>query len=117
MPTGDGKEWHGDRHVLVIDRDTNRLYEMFNSWPLQDVSWKADAGAIFHLDSDNVRPTAKPGWTTCKTNKRFCCEASSWLNSTLESFSAVVACFRSSSAKSPSNCRMPACVVRLAAVS
>jgi hypothetical protein len=60
----DDKTWHGDRHVIVIDRDTNRLYEMFNSWPLQDVSWKADAGAIFHLDSDNVRPTAKPGWTS-----------------------------------------------------
>ena len=60
----DGKTWHGDRHVLVIDRDTNRLYEMFNAWPLEDVSWKADSGAIFHLDSDDVRPTAKKGWTS-----------------------------------------------------
>src|SRR5262249_8299359 len=25
---------------------------------------KADAGAIFHLDSDDVRPTAKKGWTS-----------------------------------------------------
>ena len=60
----DGKDFGGDRHVIVIDRDTNRLYEMFNSHPLQDLSWKADAGAIFHLDSDNVRPTAKHGWTS-----------------------------------------------------
>ncbi len=54
----------GDRHVLVIDRDANRLYEMFASKPALDGSWKAAAGAIFHLDSDDVRPTAKPGWTS-----------------------------------------------------
>jgi hypothetical protein len=60
----DGKKFGGDRHVLVIDRDTNRLYEMFNSWPQTDLSWRADSGAIFHVDSDKVRPTAKPGWTS-----------------------------------------------------
>lgn len=60
----DGKDFGGDRHVIVIDRDTNRLYEMFNAHPLRDLSWKADAGAIFHLDSNNVRPTAKQGWTS-----------------------------------------------------
>lgn len=27
-------------------------------------SWKCDAGAKFHLDSDRVKPTAKPGWTS-----------------------------------------------------
>jgi len=32
--------------------------------PQADGSWSADAGAIFHLDSDDVRPTAKPGWTS-----------------------------------------------------
>ena len=60
----DGKKFGGDRHVLVIDRDTNRLYELFNAWPQPDLSWKADSGAIFHLDSDKVRPTAKKGWTS-----------------------------------------------------
>jgi hypothetical protein len=54
----------GDRHVLVIDRDANRLYEMFGASPVGDGSWKAASGAIFHVDSDNVRPTAQPGWTS-----------------------------------------------------
>ncbi|HEY8697326.1 MAG TPA: hypothetical protein VIM02_06890 [Rhizomicrobium sp.] len=60
----DGKDFGGDRHVLVIDRDTDRLYEMYRAFPRPDISWKADSGAIFHLDSNNVRPTAKNGWTS-----------------------------------------------------
>jgi len=60
----DGNKFGGDRHVLVIDKDSNRLYEMYRSFPQTDGSWKADAGAIFDLDSDDVRPTAKPGWTS-----------------------------------------------------
>lgn len=60
----DGKSFGGDRHVLVIDRDTNRSYEMYRAFPIRDMKWKADAGAKFHLDSDNVRPHAKPGWTS-----------------------------------------------------
>ena len=60
----DGRKFGGDRHVIVIDRDTNRLYEMGRAFPRDDISWRADVGAIFHLDSDNVRPTAKPGWTS-----------------------------------------------------
>ena len=59
-----GAKFGGDRHVLVIDRDNNLLYEMYRAFPQADGSWNADAGAIFHLDSDNVRPTAKPGWTS-----------------------------------------------------
>jgi hypothetical protein len=59
-----GGPFKGDRHVLVIDRDSNRLYEMYSAYPQPDDSWKAAAGAIFHVDSDDVRPTAKPGWTS-----------------------------------------------------
>ena len=60
----DGKDFGGDRHVIVIDRDTNRLYELGRGFPRDDISWRADVGAIFHLDSNKVRPTAKPGWTS-----------------------------------------------------
>jgi hypothetical protein len=60
----DGKKFGGDRHVLVIDRDTNRSYEMYRAFPLRRQQWKADAGALFHLDSDDVRPTEQPGWTS-----------------------------------------------------
>lgn len=59
-----GPQATGDRHVLVIDRDNNRLYEMFRAFPQNDGSWNADSGAVFHLDSNSVRPTALPGWTS-----------------------------------------------------
>ena len=61
-PGGGG--FQGDRHVLVVDRDANRLYELYRAFPQTDGSWKAGSGAIFHLDSNNVRPTAEPGWTS-----------------------------------------------------
>ncbi len=54
----------GDRHVLVIDRDNNRLYELDDGHLNADGSWNAAGGAVFHLDSDNVRPTAQAGWTS-----------------------------------------------------
>ena len=60
----DGSAFGGDRHVLVIDRDANRLYEMGNAHPQTDGSWQASGGAVFHLDSDTVRPRAQPGWTS-----------------------------------------------------
>ena len=60
----DGSAFGGDRHVIVIDRDSNRLYELFNSQPQSDGSWNADSAALFHLDSNTVRPTAQPGWTS-----------------------------------------------------
>src|SRR5579871_302391 len=59
-----GSPFGGDRHVIVIDRDANRLYELFNAFINGDGSWNADSGAVFHLDSDNVRPTAQAGWTS-----------------------------------------------------
>jgi hypothetical protein len=59
-----GTAFSGDRHVLVVDRDSNRLYELYNAYPNMNGSWQADSGAMFHLDSDNVRPAAQPGWTS-----------------------------------------------------
>ena len=63
-PIEGGPASAGDRHVIVIDRDNNRLYETGNSYPQQDGSWRASGGAVFHLDSNNVRPTAQPRWTS-----------------------------------------------------
>lgn len=54
----------GDRHVLVIDRDANRLYELDDAHLNPDGSWNAAGGAVFHLDSNVVRPTGQPGWTS-----------------------------------------------------
>ena len=60
----DGSAFGGDRHVLVIDRDSNLLYELADAYPQSDGSWTASCGAVFHLDSNNVRPNAQPGWTS-----------------------------------------------------
>jgi hypothetical protein len=60
----DGGAFGGDRHVLVVDRDANRLYEMGNAYLQADGSWKASGGAVFHLDSNQVRPGGQPGWTS-----------------------------------------------------
>ncbi|MDR2013741.1 MAG: hypothetical protein LBQ20_12090 [Rhodanobacter sp.] len=53
-----------DRHVLVIDRDNQKLYELFNAWPQNGGSWNADSGAVFDLTSNVVRPGGQPGWTS-----------------------------------------------------
>lgn len=55
----------GDRHVIVIDRDNNRLYELYRAFLQADGrTWNAESGAIFHLDSNTVRPGGRAGWTS-----------------------------------------------------
>ncbi len=60
----DGSTFSGDRHVLVIDKDANRLYEMASAFPQKDGSWAASCGALFNLDSNIVRPGGNNGWTS-----------------------------------------------------
>jgi hypothetical protein len=60
----DGSAFGGDRHVIVIDRDHNRLYELGNAYPQSNGSWNATGGYKFFLDSNNVRPGGQPGWTS-----------------------------------------------------
>jgi hypothetical protein len=61
-PIEGGPNSKGDRHVLVIDRDHWKLYELFSAFPQRDGSWKAGSGAIFDLKSNALRPA---GWTSC----------------------------------------------------
>jgi len=52
----------GDRHVLVIDRDRWKLYEMFSAVPVNNgASWIAGSGAVFDLNSNALR---RAGWTS-----------------------------------------------------
>jgi len=60
-PVEGGPASTGDRHVIVVDASTCRLYEMFNAHPNSDGSWKASAGAVFDLRSDALRPDT---WTS-----------------------------------------------------
>src|SRR6185436_14279185 len=60
-PIEGGPNADGDRHVLVIDRDNWKLYEMFRGFPNNDGSWRAASGAIFDLKTNAMRPD---GWTS-----------------------------------------------------
>lgn len=61
-PIEGGSASTGDRHVLVIDRDNWKLFEMFSSYPVNGgTSWNAASGAVFDLNSNAVRPD---GWTS-----------------------------------------------------
>lgn len=54
-------EGGSDAHVLVIDRGTCLLYEMWASEKQPNGSWTAGSGAIFDLRSNALRPA---GWTS-----------------------------------------------------
>jgi len=61
-PIEGGASSTGDRHVLIIDRDGNKLYETFDSWPKNGgTSWDCGSGAIFDMTSNALRPK---GWTS-----------------------------------------------------
>ena len=47
-----------DRHLLVIDRDNWRLYELFAAFK-EGKAWQAGSGAVYDLHSNALRPA---GW-------------------------------------------------------
>jgi hypothetical protein len=61
-PIEGGANADGDRHVLVVDRDRCKLYELFDARPRDGgARWTAGSGAIFDLRSNRLRPA---GWTS-----------------------------------------------------
>jgi hypothetical protein len=50
----------GDRHALIVDRDTCTLYELY-ALHRSGSGWAAGSGAIWKLDSNRLRPA---GWTS-----------------------------------------------------
>jgi hypothetical protein len=52
-----GPDANGDRHAIIVDRDSCTLYELFDLWP----AWEAGSGAIWNLSSNALRPH---GWTS-----------------------------------------------------
>jgi hypothetical protein len=50
----------GDRHVLVLQEGSCRLYELFDA-QRAGTGWEAESGAVFNLRSNALRPD---GWTS-----------------------------------------------------
>jgi hypothetical protein len=51
-----------DHHVIVVDRDGCRLYELYHAEPQDDgARWSAGSGATWDLRSNRLRPE---GWTS-----------------------------------------------------
>jgi hypothetical protein len=56
-PLGDG-----DRHVLVLERGSCTLYELYDAFPMDGGAWwGTGSGAVFSLGSHALRPS---GWTS-----------------------------------------------------
>ena len=58
-PIEGGPNASGDRHVLVIDRDNWKLYELFAAHP-NGGGWQAGSGAVFDLNSTRCARPAGP---------------------------------------------------------
>lgn len=59
-PIEGGEQSKGDRHVLVVDYEARKLYELFSSYRKGN-GWRAGSGAVFDLTSNKLRPA---GWTS-----------------------------------------------------
>jgi hypothetical protein len=60
IPAGVHVEGGGDRHALLVDRSSCRLYELY-ALRREGGGWHAGSGAIWSLRSNRLRPT---GWTS-----------------------------------------------------
>jgi len=62
-PIEGGDASTGDRHILMIDRDSWILYELYAAYPPASAGqpWTAGSGAIYDLNSNALRPE---GWTS-----------------------------------------------------
>ena len=59
-PVEGGPDAGGDRHVLVVQAGTCRLYELFDAHR-EGGGWRAGSGAVWDLRSNRLRPA---GWTS-----------------------------------------------------
>jgi len=55
-----GRASTGDRHALLLDKDSCKLYELYALYP-QGNGWKAGSGAVWNLRSNSLRPVR---WTS-----------------------------------------------------
>ena len=60
IPASPKIEGGSDRHILIVQRGSCRLFELFAA-ARSDGSWRAGSGAIWNLRSNKLRPR---GWTS-----------------------------------------------------
>ena len=60
IPPNPKKEAGGDQHILIVDRDACKLYEIYDA-SFVNGRWEAGAGAIWNLRSNLLRPN---NWTS-----------------------------------------------------
>ena len=60
IPAHPNQESSGDGHILLVDKDACRLYELYSASG-HGSSWKAGSGAVWNLRSNHLRPN---GWTS-----------------------------------------------------
>lgn len=60
-PIEGGPGSNGDRHVLVLDNDNCKLYELYRAFPRQGGGWEVMSSAYYDLNSHALRPD---GWTS-----------------------------------------------------
>ncbi len=58
-PIEGGPQSTGDRHVIVVDPRTCLLYELWDSHPQPDGTWKAGSGIRMDLTDNALRPDGK----------------------------------------------------------
>jgi hypothetical protein len=60
IPTAPKIEYGSDHHILIVDKDNCKLYELYNARQVSG-KWHAGSGAIWNLYSNTLRPH---GWTS-----------------------------------------------------
>ncbi len=60
IPKGFKREGGSDRHILMLDKSSCKLYELFAA-EKPNGRWRAGSGAVWDLDSNRLRPA---GWTS-----------------------------------------------------
>jgi hypothetical protein len=60
VPIEGGRKSTGDRHAIIVDRSSCKLYELYALYPAGS-GWKAGSGAIWSLRSNHLRPKT---WTS-----------------------------------------------------
>jgi hypothetical protein len=59
-PPGQERPARGDRHMLIVDKHRNHLYELYNVF-WDGTQWLAASGAVFDMNTNDRRPE---GWTS-----------------------------------------------------